>query len=55
VLDINTASTVCPYTNGTIPGPTQVENGPILTNSCGATAPDMLQHGADSNPVLPAG
>jgi phospholipid/cholesterol/gamma-HCH transport system substrate-binding protein len=49
VLDINTEDTVCPYVIGTqMPGPTQkVANAP-LDNTCGTTAPDMLQRGANS-------
>jgi phospholipid/cholesterol/gamma-HCH transport system substrate-binding protein len=56
VLDINTSDTVCPYILGDqMPLPTQsVANAP-LDNSCGSSAPDMLQRGANSNPSYPAG
>ncbi len=56
VLDFNLADTVCPYILGAdMPGPTQRITSPVLTNNCNASAPDMLQRGADSNPVLPGG
>ncbi|MGD0084344.1 MAG: MlaD family protein [Acidimicrobiales bacterium] len=56
VLDINTANTVCPYILGSqMPGPTQKVTSPALTNTCTSTAPDLLQHGASSNPAFPGG
>jgi phospholipid/cholesterol/gamma-HCH transport system substrate-binding protein len=56
VLDINTADTVCPYILGSqMPGPTQKEASPPLSNTCTSTAPDMLQQGAGSKPSFPGG
>jgi phospholipid/cholesterol/gamma-HCH transport system substrate-binding protein len=56
VLDINTADTVCPYILGSqMPGPTQKVASASLTNTCGTSAPDMLQRGAGSSPAFPAG
>ena len=53
-LDINTADTVCPYILGsTMPEPTQAVAAAPLTNTCSATAPDMLRRGADSAPAYP--
>ena len=54
VLDFNLSDTVCPYIPGAdMPGPTQKIAFPVLTNSCNATAPDMLQRGAANPPALP--
>ncbi len=54
VLDINTANTVCPYVIGASdPGPTEKITAPALGNSCTTSAPDMLQRGAGSTPVIP--
>jgi phospholipid/cholesterol/gamma-HCH transport system substrate-binding protein len=51
VLDINTDETVCPYILGSqMPGPTETVTSAALTNSCTATAPDMLRRGASSTP-----
>jgi phospholipid/cholesterol/gamma-HCH transport system substrate-binding protein len=55
-LEFNTADTVCPYILGSqMPGPTQKVLLPSLTNTCAATAPDMLQRGADSAPTYTGG
>ena len=56
VLDINTSDTVCPYILGSqMPLPTQRISSAPLTNTCQASAPDMLQRGANSHPVFPGG
>jgi phospholipid/cholesterol/gamma-HCH transport system substrate-binding protein len=56
VLDINTADTVCPYILGSqMPGPTESVASPPLSNTCGSSAPDMLQQGAGSSPAYPGG
>jgi phospholipid/cholesterol/gamma-HCH transport system substrate-binding protein len=56
VLDINTSDTVCPYILGPqMPLPTQTVSSAPLDNTCTASAPDMLQRGANSSPSYPAG
>jgi phospholipid/cholesterol/gamma-HCH transport system substrate-binding protein len=53
-IEINTDETVCPYVLGSyMPGPTQKVASPPLSDTCTATAPDMLQRGADSTPAFP--
>jgi phospholipid/cholesterol/gamma-HCH transport system substrate-binding protein len=55
-LDINTDEPVCPYILGTqMPSPTQAVTTPSLDNSCGTSAPGMLQRGADSLPTFTSG
>jgi phospholipid/cholesterol/gamma-HCH transport system substrate-binding protein len=55
-VTFNTADTVCPYIPGAqMPGPTQRELLPALSNSCTSSAPDMLRRGADSSPSYGSG
>jgi phospholipid/cholesterol/gamma-HCH transport system substrate-binding protein len=56
VLEFNTADTVCPYIPGVdMPGPTQKVSSAALDNGCSASAADMLQRGASSDPAYAGG
>ena len=55
-LAFNTADPVCSYILGAlVPGPTQRVTSPDLANNCTATAPGMLERGADSIPDFSGG
>jgi phospholipid/cholesterol/gamma-HCH transport system substrate-binding protein len=55
-VTFNTADPVCPYVPGAqMPGPTQKELLPSLSNTCTNSAPDMLRRGADSSPTYGGG
>jgi phospholipid/cholesterol/gamma-HCH transport system substrate-binding protein len=55
-VTFNTADTVCPYIPGAqMPGPTQKDFFPPLSNTCTHSAPDMLQRGANSSPSYGGG
>lgn len=51
VLDFNTDDNVCPYIVGAdMPGPTEKVASAPLGNTCGYSAPSMLQRGAQTAP-----
>ncbi|HEV3265043.1 MAG TPA: MlaD family protein [Acidimicrobiales bacterium] len=55
-LTFNNANTVCPYVLGAQTAePTAPTGSPALGNTCGVSAPDLLQRGAANAPVGPGG
>jgi hypothetical protein len=55
-LTFNSANTVCPYVLGAQTAePTAPTGSPPLGNTCGVSAPDLLQRGAANAPVGPGG